>query len=180
MPERWIVRPETPDDAAAIERVNVLAFDGRWQEAALVAAIRASDRFVPTLSLVAETADGEAIGHVMLSQLHVRDGDERHDALVLAPLAVVPDWQRRGVGTALTHRALAVANSAGHRVIVLIGHPSYYPRFGFEPSAPAGITQPFPIGHASQVLFLDPTARGLVKGVVEYPDAFRAVPGVLP
>ena len=179
MASAWMVRTERPGDAAGIDAVNVSAFDGRWEEAALVAAIRRSASFVPSLSLVAE-ANGQLVGCVMLSRAQLRDGEDLHEALVLAPLAVVPEWQRRGVGTGLTSHALGAARSAGHRVVVLIGHTGYYPRFGFEPSAPAGIDQPFPIGDASQVLFLDPTARGVVKGTVGYPDAFRSVPGVLP
>jgi putative acetyltransferase len=175
----WRVRPETPADAGPIEAVNVAAFGGRPNEAALVGAIRASPGFVADLSLVAE-ADGAVIGHVMLSGLELRDGDARHPALVLAPLAVAPRWQRCGVGSALVRHALAAAQAAGHRAVVLLGAPAYYRRFGFEPSAAQGIAQPFRVGDASQVVFLDPDARGQIKGVVEYPEPFHTVPGVLP
>lgn len=174
----WVIRPERPADAAAIGAVHVAAFGGRPNEAALVAEIRASPGFVPELSLVAE-ADGAVIGHAMLSRVEVRDGGARHGALVLAPVAVAPSWQRRGVGGALVRRALADAQDHGHRVVVLLGAPGYYRRFGFEPSAGPGIRQPFPIGDASQVVFLDRSARGEVQGTVAYPEPFRSVVGVL-
>ena len=156
-------------DAEAILAVHRAAFGGE-AEPTLVAAIRGGPGFDPALSLVAE-ADGALIGHVLLSPVTV-GGDP---ALVLAPLAVAPDWQRRGVGGELTRRVLEVARAGGHRVVVLLGHPTYYPRFGFEPSAAHGIAQPFPAGDASMVLFLDPAARGAVTGTIAYPETFRAV-----
>jgi len=135
-----------------------------------VAAIRGGPGFDPELPLVAE-ADGAVIGHVLLSPVTV--GGE--PALVLAPLAVVPEWQRQGVGGALTRRVLDVARKGGHRLVVVLGHPTYYPRFGFAPSANQGITQPFPAGSASMALFLDEGARRMLRGTIAYPPTFAAV-----
>jgi putative acetyltransferase len=137
---------------------------------AFVAALRATPGFDPTLSLVAEAA-GIVVGHVLLSPVLV--GEE--PALVLSPLAVLPEWQRRGIGDALTRQVLDVARAAGTRVVVVLGHPTYYPRFGFEPMADHGIRQPFATGAASMVLFLDPTARGAVRGQISYPATFAPV-----
>jgi putative acetyltransferase len=174
----WAVRPERADEAAAVHGLTGSAF-GRELEADLVDALRRAPEYIPELSLVAAT-EHAAIGHVMLTRLWLADGETRHDALVLAPLSVVPEWQRKGVGSALVRRALADAAAAGHRLVVLMGSRHYYPRFGFEPSAPHGVIQPFGTGPDAQVHFLDPAARGVVRGRVEYPPSWYSVPGIMP
>jgi len=169
---RPVVRPERPNDVDGIGRANEEAF-GRPNEARLVAEIRRTAHFEPALSLVAEVA-GRIVGHAMFSHLSIREGDNAYPAVALGPVAVLPKWQRQGVGSAMIRHGLGAAKAAGHRVVVLLGHPSYYPRFGFEPSARHGIVQSFPVGDASMVFFLDPSARGEVRGTVEWPPAFAA------
>ena len=167
------VRPERPEDQPAIRRVNTEAF-GRPNEAWLVDALRRTAGFVPELSLVAE-AGGEVVGHILLTQILIREGSETVSALALAPMAVLPSHQRIGVGSALALQALSEARRLGHGVVVVLGHAAYYPRFGFTPASQHGIRSPFPVRDESfMVLELAPSALDGVMGEVEYPPEFGA------
>jgi putative acetyltransferase len=168
------IRPEAPDDHLAIRRVVAAAF-GSDSEAELVGAIRSSRHYVAEMSLVA-ASDGVVVGHVMISGATLRS--ERGDApiVMLAPLAVAPDRQRTGVGSALVRAACAVAEDRGEPMIVLEGDPAYYGRFGFEPSYEYGIELPLPdwaSREAGQVLRLSAWDPSLA-GTVVYPETFDA------
>jgi putative acetyltransferase len=178
----WRVRPEDgddPDETAAIGTVVAAAF-GSTAEAVLVERIRASAGYAPEASLVAD-AGGRIVGHVMLSRVALAEG-EHADAirpiLCLSPLAVAPEWQRRGVGSALVAEAVDVAERAGEPLVVLEGSPAYYGRLGFEWSVPHGITIDLPSWappEAAQVRRLanyDPAYRGRLVS----PPAFRDLP----
>jgi len=168
------IRPERPADEAAIRAVNDAAF-GRGAEGALVDALRGSAAFVPELSLVAESG-ADLIGHVLFTRLQIVEGSVSHPALALAPMAVQPSWQRRGVGSALVRRGLADARELGHGVVVVLGHPAFYPRFGFSPARPLGIRSPFDApDEAFLVLALRPGALDGVRGEVRYPPEFLEV-----
>jgi putative acetyltransferase len=166
------VRPERPDDHAAIGAVVAAAF-GSPAEAQLVEDIRASGRCLPDLSLVAESG-GEVVGHVMISYVDLDDGGTRRRVASLSPLAVRPDRQRRGIGAALVQAALQRADALGEPLVVLEGNPAYYGRFGFEHSVRHGIEIDLPSWappEAAQVRRLsqdDPAIRGRVV----YPAAF--------
>ena len=167
------IRPERPADRAAIRRVNEAAF-GRPDEGALVDALRVTSAFIPELSLVAE--DDEVVGHILFTGLRVVDGHVSHPALALAPMAVAPPRQRSGVGSALVHRGLAEAERLGHGLVIVLGHPDYYPRFGFRPARAFGIRSPFEApDEAFLVLELRPGVLDSVQGLVEYPPAFFSV-----
>jgi putative acetyltransferase len=172
MPE---IRPETPADGAAIAQVVERAFDSPI-EARLVEAIRVSDNFVAEWSLVA-VEEQHIVGHVMVSDVVLRDGETRHRVPALAPLAVDPPWQRRGIGAALVGAVAARVDASGAPLIVLEGSPLYYSRLGFEFAVPLGITIDLPDWaprEAAQVLRLQSYDRG-VRGHVEYPPAFDDV-----
>jgi putative acetyltransferase len=166
------IRPEQPGDLGEIAEVVEAAFR-QPSEARLVEALRASDCFIPDLSLVAEV-EGRVVGHVMITTAWLDDGRQRRPVANLAPLAVVPERQRTGVGSALMHAVIAAVEERGEPVIILQGHPSYYPRFGFEHALPLGIVFDLPDwapSEAGQVLRLaryDPT----MTGKVVYPPAF--------
>jgi putative acetyltransferase len=134
------VRPETPADYNAIHALVAAAF-GRESEANLVRLLRAdTNAYVPELALVAEERD-EIVGHIMLTNATLH-GVEDWQVLALGPLAVTPERQRTGAGIALTEAALDIADARGAPLVVLLGHPTYYPRFGFEPARGRGITPP--------------------------------------
>ena len=96
--------------------------------------------YVPELALVAVEGD-EIVGHIMLTHATLH-GEEDWRVPALGPLAVAPEWQRTGIGIALTEAALKLADARGEPLVVLLGHPSYYPRFGFEPARGRGIEPP--------------------------------------
>ncbi|MCX9193213.1 GNAT family N-acetyltransferase [Carbonactinospora thermoautotrophica] len=167
--EHFRIRLERGGDQAAIRAVHTAAF-GREAESALVDALRASDAWLPGLSLVAEAA-GEIIGHVLLTRATV--GGE--PLLALAPLAVRPDRRRQGVGGALVRTALDKAEAAGERIVVVLGDPRYYGRFGFEPASRHGLRSPWEV--PDEVYQARPLAgyAGHQRGMVTYPVAFAAV-----
>lgn len=158
------IRPEREADFATVQRVHRDAF-GQEDVPLIVELLRPSDAYVADLSLVAER-DGEIIGHVILSRGFL---DERR-VLALGPLGVLPEHQRSGVGDALMRASLDRARELGHELVVLLGHTSYYPRFGFVPARSLGITGAWE-GDAFMALELVPGgARG--GGTFTFPPAF--------
>lgn len=146
---------------------------GRPNEAALVAAVRASDRYVASLAIVAEE-DGVIAGHVMLSYVTLR-GEEQWQMLCLAPLSVVPERQKQGIGGALIRECVERAEAMGEPLILLLGHPEYYPRFGFERARPLGIEPPSPaIADAAFMVLRLARYDARYRGRVVYPAAFDA------
>ena len=172
-----LIRSEAPADHAAIAAVVTAAF-GSPAEAVLVERIRASPNHHPEYSLVAEL-DGRIVGHVMVSDVGLRDGDGGADRTILSlsPLAVAPDVHGRGIGSALVREVAARVDADGHPLIVLEGSPVYYSRFGFVDARELGIHIHLPDWappEAGQVLALtndDPT----IRGEVVYPPAFADV-----
>jgi putative acetyltransferase len=165
------IRPEQPADQAQVFEVNEAAF-GQPDEARLVEALRRSPAFIPELSLVA-VEDERVVGHILFSRLVVRSGTTAHAALALAPMAVLPARQRTRIGSSLVKRGLSDARRLGHRMVIVVGHPAYYARFGFVPGEPFGIRLPFDVyPGAFMVLELQPNALAGVSGVVEYPAEF--------
>ncbi|MFF5074126.1 GNAT family N-acetyltransferase [Micromonospora olivasterospora] len=144
-----LIRRETGEDVAAIRAVHGAAFataDAPGDvpvEVGLVDALRASDAWLPALSLVAIDPDGRVVGHVVCTRARVAGEPV---ALGLGPLGVLPAWQGRGVGSALTHAVLGAADALDEPLVVLLGHPDYYPRFGFRPAVDLGVTPPRPWG----------------------------------
>jgi putative acetyltransferase len=165
-----IIRAERAEDAAAIRSVHVSAFRTP-AEADLVERIRASDAFVPELSLVAEAPDGNVIGHVLLSYVSLAG----EPVLTLAPLAVMPAWQGHGVGSALVVAALDAAEVREEPLVILLGHTWFYPRFGFRPASKYGIYPSAPWPEASFMAKPLTTWRADLRGRVTYPPAFDDV-----
>lgn len=162
------IRPEEPGDAAAIGDILRVAFGGGW-EAALVDRLRAA-RALP-LALVAAAPTGEVVGHVAFSPLPIATATGTLDALALAPLAVRPEWQRRGVGTLLGRAALDRLRSGGAPLVVVLGDPAWYGRFGFRAEAAAGIRCPYS-GPALQALALGAREPAGIVGDAAYHPAF--------
>ena len=166
------IRREVPGDEAAVHRLNALAF-GQPAEAELVDALR--DAGAATLSLVA-VRGGEVIGHILFSPVTVEPPSAEARAVGLAPMAVLPGLQRGGIGSALVRAGLAILRDEGHGVVVVLGHPEYYPRFGFAPGSAFGLRCEYeaPEG-VFRVLELRPGALGGRRGLVRYRPEFRAV-----
>lgn len=164
------IRSEAPADAAAIDALLRAAFGGPG-EAVLVERLRAAGAL--PLALVAVDAVGDVVGHVAFSPLPIATGAGTVDALALAPLAVRPDRQRRGVGTLLVRAALDRLRTAGAPLVVVLGDPAYYGRFGFRAEAAAGIRCPYS-GPALQALALDGSDPSGIAGVATYHPAFAA------
>ncbi|NQT13772.1 MAG: N-acetyltransferase [Planctomycetes bacterium] len=165
------VRPETPDDHRAVYQVNAAAF-GRETEADLVEALRTSPGFIPELSLVAEVG-GRVVGHVLFSRLTIRTRRGPLAALTLAPMAVLPEHQRQGIGSRLVREGLEACRRLGHPRVVVIGHPDFYPRFGFRPARARGLEPPCDLPPEAFLLWeADPEDVQAIAGTVEFPSVF--------
>jgi len=164
-----LIREERPEDAEAVHAVLVAAF-GREAEARLVERLRASGKIV--CALVAEEK-GLALGHMVFSQIAVESGGSEIPVLALAPLAVVPAFQRLGVGSALVSAGLERCRMERHARVTVVGDPVYYGRFGFVPASRFGLTCPFPVPEeAFMAIELEPAAFAHVSGVVRYGHEF--------
>jgi putative acetyltransferase len=122
------IRPENSDDIDLIRTVHRLAF-GRDDEARLVDGLRAQG--YNRLSLVADL-EGRVVGHIVFSDLPIVTPQGTIPSLSLAPLAVIPEHQRQGIGSSLARESLRACAKQGHRIIIVLGHPAFYPQFGFS------------------------------------------------
>jgi putative acetyltransferase len=163
------LRPETEADHTTVTEVTAAAF-GQQDEARLVEAIRASAEYVPEITLLAEE-EGRIVGHVMYSYSTL-DGSEMR-LLQLSPLSVAPDRQRTGIGSELTRESLRLADERGEPLVLVLGHPSYYPRFGFRAAWTLGLLAPNPEwpDEACMVVRLGACDPGL-RGRVTFAPAF--------
>ncbi|MCI0538357.1 MAG: N-acetyltransferase [Verrucomicrobiales bacterium] len=165
-----VVRSESDADADGIRRVLVAAFEGKT-EADLVEALRKNGALI--VSLVACT-NREIVGHIGFSPMHTDGQPDRDDMLGLAPLAVLPQWQRRGIGSTLTQRGLDECRNRAVRTVCVLGAPEFYGRFGFVPAHTRGLRSAFKSPpDAFQVLALgdDPLVRALA-GLIHYRPEF--------
>jgi putative acetyltransferase len=167
------IRPERPDDVAAVRQINESAFE-QPLEANLVDKLRQA--CPAALSLVA--ADDKVVGHILFTPVIVESDARRIEGMGLAPMAVAPERQRQGIGTQLVERGLDLLRERGCPFVVVVGHPDYYPRFGFKPAAAQGLTCqwdgiPDP---AFMALILDADAMRGVGGVAKYRSEFDESP----
>jgi putative acetyltransferase len=169
------IRPEKPDDIERIDEINRLAFEGA-AEVKLIKAIRGSELFIPELSLVAVDDDDQTVGHILFSPVTIESPEESVDALALAPMAVLPEYQNRGIGTELVRQGLEACKQLGYKIVIVVGHPNYYPRFGFKPAREYRLKAPFEVpNEAFLACELFSGALKNVRGVVKYSPAFDSV-----
>ncbi len=167
-----IVRAETKEDHDAIHRVNELAF-GRRNEADLVDALRVNAH--PHISLVA-VVDEKVVGHIFFSPVSVESENSAFTAIGLAPLAVLPEYQNQGIGSQLVREGLRECRRIGHDIVVVLGHPNYYPRFGFAPASLKGLRSEYDVrDEVFMAAELVPGALAGCGGLVKYHAEFAKV-----
>ncbi|MFD7910830.1 GNAT family N-acetyltransferase [Streptomyces sp. NPDC059752] len=165
--DAWPARPEAAADAAAVREINLAAF-GTPLEADLVDALRGDASWLPGLSYVAEAPDGSVAAHALLTRCEV-DGTP---ALALAPVAADPALQRSGAGSSVVRALLAAARERGESLVLVLGHPEYYPRFGFLPASHFGIRAPFEVPDEAMMALVLDDSRPVPAGMIKYPDPF--------
>jgi putative acetyltransferase len=164
----WDVRDETPDDAEGIRAVHTSAFAPSAVEAQLVDDLRTQDALVRDLCLVA-TEDDIVIGHIAFSRATLDSG---HEILVLAPMAVLPEHQRKGVGCQLIGQSMRRAALTDFPLVSVVGHADYFPQFGFEQAAPLGIEAPFDVPQEAWMARRLARYTDEARGKVTYAEAF--------
>jgi len=168
----FLIRQECEADYDSVFEVVKSAFEtmevASGDEQDLVNRLRKSTVFVPELSLVAEH-DGNILGHIMFTKMKVGT----HPALALAPVAVLPKYQKQGIGAKLIVEGHRIARELGHSVVILVGHPDYYPRFGYKPAGEYNIQAPFDVPvDAFMVMELREGGLKEVSGMIEFAPEF--------
>ncbi|MEQ1934756.1 MAG: N-acetyltransferase [Fimbriimonadaceae bacterium] len=158
---------ESVEERLAIRAINEAAFGGA-DESDLVDKLRADGHAI--VSLVAELDTG-IVGHIMFSRMWVRTSTALVPAVALAPVAVIPEHQRRGIGGRLIRYGLELLQGRSERIVIVLGHPDYYPRFGFSTDKAKFIESPFP-SEAFMAMELSTDALSGIRGKVVYPPAF--------
>jgi predicted N-acetyltransferase YhbS len=172
IPNRLKIREETEYDYPKIREVNDLAF-GQENEGRLIEKLRQTENFIPELSLVAEI-NNEVVGHILFYPVLIRSDSSKFQSLSLGPMAVTPEHQRQGIGSQLVKEGLEAAKTFGHRSVIVVGHPEYYPRFGFKPASQWKIKVPFDV--PDEAFLALELVSGELKGksgTVEYPEEFN-------
>lgn len=172
------IRQEAQGDLPAILELVERAFESveesDHQEQCLVRRLHESDTFVPELSLVAVNGGGIIVGYILLTEVEVISGSSAAVSLAVAPLAVHPACQGRGIGGMLVEEAHGRAGTMGYGSAVLLGHKDYYPRFGYRKAIGCGIRFPFDAPQdCCMVVELLPGALSGVEGTVHYPECFQ-------
>lgn len=166
------IRSESPEDYDAVRNVNLTAFDTPT-EADLFDAMRDTPEYVPELSLVAEL-DEQIVGHALFSEVTVEQETGELRALSLGPIAVLPDHQRQGIGSQLMEAGHQRGREMRYPFIVLIGHPWYYPRFGYVPARQYGLVTIWEVSDpVFMVCELEEGALEHAAGTIRYPEPFR-------
>jgi putative acetyltransferase len=166
-----IVRGENPEDSeelSVIHSINEVAFGSQY-EAELVDKLRTEGAVL--FALVAEIQE-RIVGHILFSRMSIETSDGSIPATALAPMAVLPEHQRRGIGGRLVRHGLNLLHEQGERIVIVVGHPNYYPRFGFSSEKAHALESPFP-KDAFMAMELSPGALDGVRGCVRYPAAFK-------
>ena len=172
------IRQETPDDHQWVVELTERAFEtmpfSDGKEGILVQNLRQSPSFIPELSLVAEY-EGKVVGHILFSPIVIDNGSQKFNSLVLAPVSVLPEFQNQGIGSQLIVAGHQKALELGKPSVILVGHPQYYPRFGYQPASSWGIKSPIPLPSDDVFMALELKAGKLkdVSGMVVFPPEFK-------
>jgi predicted N-acetyltransferase YhbS len=171
-----MIKQETSSDFQAVENLVKAAFEHAeytdHDEHNLVRRLRESEAFIPELSLIA-MQEREPVGYILFTKIKIDNGTKKHPSLALAPVAVLPKYQGKGIGSELILEGMNRAKSLGFQSVVVLGHSEYYPRFGFVPASTYCITAPFEVpNEAFMANELEPGALQEVSGIVEYAKEF--------
>lgn len=167
MSQSWITRAETNADIDTVRAINLAAFETAT-EADLVDALRNDPAWIDGLSLLATEDDGTPVGHALLTRCHIGTTP----ALCLAPCAVLPTHQRSGAGSAAIRAALDTAKSHGEHFVTVLGHPTYYPRFGFTQASSHGIGLTIDVPEEALMAMSLDDVRPLPSGTIHYAAPF--------
>lgn len=163
------IRFEKPQDIPAIHTVNEAAFE-TGAEANLVDNLR--DKNAHVISMVAEKED-RIIGHILFSPVTLTAKGSEVTLLGLAPMAVLPQYQEQGIGSKLVEKGLEESHRQGYPAVVVLGHPDYYPRFGFVPSRKYNITSEYDVPpEVFMIIELQPDVLAGKSGIAKYHEAF--------
>lgn len=170
------IREEEIKDYNEVEKVVEESFKtaefSDKDEHNLVGRLRNSNEFIKELSLIAEE-ENKILGHVLLTKALIKGESTSYETLVLAPLAVLPEYQKSGIGKNLMNKAIERARELGYKSIVVLGHENYYPKFGFEKASKYGVEAPFEVpDEAYMILELLQGGLNGISGIVEYSKAF--------
>ncbi len=166
------IRPEQAEDIAVIHQINEQAF-GRPAEANLVDALRRNGKVL--ISLVAED-NGRIIGHILFSEVVIDAAEKRLSGIGLAPMAVSPERQNEGIGSRLVEEGLRRCRAAGFPFVVVLGHPEFYPRFGFVPASRFGIKSEYQVrDEVFMMIELEKDSLAGFAGIVKYQPEFNEV-----
>ncbi|MBS5936908.1 GNAT family N-acetyltransferase [Clostridium sp.] len=170
------IREEEIKDYNEVEKVVEESFKtaefSDKDEHNLVRRLRNSNEFIKELSLIAEE-ENKILGHVLLTKALIKGESISYETLALAPLAVLPEYQKSGIGKILMNKVIERARELGYKSIVVLGHENYYPKFGFEKASKYGVKAPFEVpDEAYMILELSPGSLNGVSGIVEYSKAF--------
>ncbi|MFN0109628.1 MAG: GNAT family N-acetyltransferase [Blastocatellia bacterium] len=167
-----VIRPEQPEDIVVIHHVVHQAF-GQSAEANLVDALRRNGK--AKISLVAED-NGRVIGHILFSPVTIETADGLIEGIGLAPLAVSPERQNEGIGSRLSKEGLKSCREAGYQFVIVLGHPEYYPRFGFVPASRFGVKSEYKVrDEVFMAMELQEGSLAGFAGVAKYQPEFNEV-----
>ncbi len=172
-PKEVVLRGERETDFKDIYELNTRAF-GSEAESKLIDELRKTRSYIKGLSIVAVWEE-KVIGHAMLTHAYVVNQGRRFNCLALGPMAVAPEYQRRGNGTKLVDEAILRAKECGYKAVIVLGHTNFYPRFGFIPASTKKIRSRFSNDDSFMVLELIPNALKGITGLAEYAKEFKAL-----
>jgi len=169
------IRQEGKSDFKEVYKINELSFEEEG-EAKLVELLRNSSVFVPELSLVAIIEDN-IVGHILFTKIKIVDSNQNEfESLALAPMAVLPKCQKKGIGGKLINKGLEIATKLNFKSVIVLGHEHYYPKFGFVPTTKWKIKAPYDVP-SNAFMGLELVVDGLkdISGIVQYPKEFDEV-----
>ncbi len=171
-----VIRPERKEDFEKITEVNDQAF-GQPEEGNLIINLRKTTDFNANLSLVAVDVDNaKTVGHILFYPIKIKSDDSEFQTLALAPMSVLPEFQRKMIGSKMVTEGLTMAKNQGYKSVIVLGHVDFYPRFGFQPASRWGINCPFEVtNEAFMALELVEKELDRTEGVVVYPKEFDDV-----